>query len=130
MRIVVTGAVLLAVVSTAVVAVCQHSESRRLQHRIWQLEKRRLRLERQAQRLESVVNAARTPRRLLVESDLKLVGVSALAAEEAGATPAAPVRPRDVAPEHVALAPATVSPEKTAVPPGFVTGGNFEGGDR
>lgn len=115
MRFVVTGAVLLAVVSTAVVAVCQHSESRRLQHRLWQLEKRRLRLERQAQRLESAVQAGRTPRRLLVETDLELLDGLTNPVDAAEAIPA-PRRER--------------APEEIALPPGFVTGGNFEGGDR
>ncbi len=120
MRIAVTGAVLLAVVSTAVVAVCQHSESRRLQHRIWQLEKRRLRLEKQAQRLESAVEADRTPRRLLVECDLKRIGGAARPGTE-HATPAA---------EDDTSAERGTAPSEIVLPPGFVTGGNFEGGDR
>jgi len=69
MRIAVTAAVLLAVVATAVVAVCQHSETRHLQYRVWQLERRRERLERDRRRLRAAIEAARTPRRLLCEHD-------------------------------------------------------------
>lgn len=116
MRFAVTVAVLLAVVSTALVAVCQYSESRRLQHRVWQLERRRIRLERQADRLQSVVEAGRTPRRLLVEYDLHLKTVESEERAPA-ATPAT---------ESVAPAAAT----DIALPSGFVTGGNFEGGGR
>lgn len=70
MRFLVTISVLLAVVGTALVAVCQHSETRRLQHSVWQLEKRKLELERSARRLEAAVAATRTPRRLLTSRDL------------------------------------------------------------
>lgn len=66
MRVVVTIAVLLAVVATALVAVCQHSETRRLQHDVWQLEKRKERLERERRRVAASVSARRTPRNLLV----------------------------------------------------------------
>ncbi len=67
MRTVVTIAVLLAVVAMALVAVCQHSETRRLQRDVWQLEKRKERIERERQRVAASVAARRTPRSLLVE---------------------------------------------------------------
>ena len=67
MKVLVTIAVLLAVVATALVAVCQHSETLRLQHDVWQLERRKQRLERERLRLESAIEASRTPRRLLGE---------------------------------------------------------------
>lgn len=67
MRVVVTIAVLLAVVATALVTVCQHSETRRLQHDVWQLERRKQRLDRSRRALEGAVEASRTPRRLLEE---------------------------------------------------------------
>ncbi len=122
MRFAVTVAVLLAVVSTALVAVCQHSESRRLQHRVWQLERRRIRLERQAERLQAAVEAGRAPRRLLVEYDMNLRG--ATASETANApTPETEPTP----------APEPTTPEARGdivLPSGFVTGGNFEGGGR
>jgi hypothetical protein len=82
MRFVLTGAVLLAVVGTALVAVCQHSERRRLQRCIWELDRRRERLEREALRLDAVVEAGRTPRRLLEARDAY-----------AGAAPAASAAP-------------------------------------
>ena len=69
MRVAVTIAVLLAVLATALVAVCQHSEIRRLQYRVWQLEHRRERLERKYERLTRAIEATRTPRRLLTERD-------------------------------------------------------------
>ncbi len=119
MRFAVTGAVLLAVVATALVAVCQHSETRRLQHRVWQLERRRVRLEKQAQRLAGTVEALRTPRRLLVEHDLKLLG----------GTPAAPSRPGPRKPREAAATP-PADGFGVKVPAGFVTGGNFEGEGR
>ncbi len=71
MRVALTVAVLLAVVSMALVAVCQHSETRRLQYRIWQLERRRERLERTQNRLSLSIDATRTPRRLLSEQDVR-----------------------------------------------------------
>lgn len=67
MKAVVTIAVLLAVVAMALVAVCQHSETRRLQHEVWQLEKRKERIERERQRVAASVDARRTPRSLLIE---------------------------------------------------------------
>ncbi len=67
MKVVVTIAVLLAVVATALVAVCQHSETRRLQHDVWRLERRKEDLQRERRRLEAAVEASRTPRRLLEE---------------------------------------------------------------
>jgi hypothetical protein len=67
MRAVVTIAVLLAVVAMALVAVCQHSETRRLQHEVWQLEKRKERIERERERVAASVAARRTPRSLLIE---------------------------------------------------------------
>jgi hypothetical protein len=69
MRIALTLAVLLAVVATALVGVCQHSETRRLRNRVWRLERRSDRLERQRQRLAAAADAARTPRRLLEARD-------------------------------------------------------------
>jgi hypothetical protein len=71
MRLLVTAAVLLAVVSTALVAVCQHTETRRLQYRVWQLERRSERLERARLRLGAAVAAGRTPRRLLEDQDAR-----------------------------------------------------------
>lgn len=71
MKVVVTIAVLLAVVATALVTVCQHSETRRLQHEVWRLERHKERLERSRRRLEAAVEAGRTPRRLLGEHDLE-----------------------------------------------------------
>ena len=115
MRFALVVAVLLAVVSTAVVAVCQHSETRRMQHRVWELERRRMHLERQAQRLESAIEAGRTPRRLLVENDRRRPDAS---------DPAVPVRD----PEAPARTPAPA--ETIRLPAGFVTGGNFEGEGR
>ena len=111
MRLAVTIAVLLAVVATALVAVSQHSETRRLQHRVWQLEQRRIRLERQADRLQTAIEAIRTPRRLLVEHDIR---------QQPAVEPVEEVQRRtDFAP----------TPE-IALPSGFVTGGNFEGEGR
>ena len=69
MRVAVTVAVFLAVLATALVAVCQHSEIRRLQYRVWQLEHRRERLERKYERLTRALEATRTPRRLLNDRD-------------------------------------------------------------
>ncbi len=115
MRFVVISAVLLAVVSTALVAVCQHSETRRMQRRVWQLEQRRIRLERQAQRLLGAIDATRTPRRLLVEHDL--------------GAPSGGAGPSEDKPH--ANAPDTTPPRagvSDALPAGFVTGRNFEGG--
>ena len=109
MKIAVTAAVLLAVVSTAVVTVCQHSETRHLEYRVWQLERRRERLERDRRRLEAALSATRTPRRLL------------------GAPPPqdgpAPIRSFGTP-----VAPRT--PTAATVPPGFQLGDNFEGGER
>lgn len=69
MRVAVTIAVFLAVLATALVAVCQQSETRRLQYRVWQLERRRERLERRYERLARAIAAMRTPRRLLSDRD-------------------------------------------------------------
>jgi len=114
-RFLVSIAVLLAVVSTALVAVCQHSETRRLQRRVWQLEQRKVDLEHATRRLEAAVAAARTPRRLLAESDLYGPGTPPAAPPPSGAyaqpTPGEPVAPEDV-------------------PPGFVLGNAFEGDGR
>jgi hypothetical protein len=67
MRVAVTIAVLLAVVATALVAVCQQREMRRLQHDVWQLERRKERVERGRRGLAAAVEATRTPRHLLSE---------------------------------------------------------------
>jgi hypothetical protein len=107
MRIAVTFAVLLAVVATALVAVCQHSETRRLQYRVWQLERRSERLERTRHRLTLAIEATRTPRRLLTDLD---GGLPDLAARD---DPAAP------APERGGGA-------VFEVVPGFEPGRNFE----
>lgn len=115
MRFAVISAVLLAVVSTALVAVCQHSETRRVQRRVWQLDQRRIRLERQAQRLLGAIDATRTPRRLLVEHDL--------------GAPARGARPSEDKP--IPSTPDATAPRSgvaDALPSGFVTGRNFEGG--
>jgi hypothetical protein len=69
MRALLTPAVLLAVMATAMVAVCQHAETRRLQHGVWQLEKRKASLDRTCRRLAAEVRAMRTPRRLLEALD-------------------------------------------------------------
>ena len=69
MRIPLTIAVLLAVVATAVVAVCEHTEIRRLQYRVWKMERRSARLGRSIQRMEAALSAARTPRTLLTQWD-------------------------------------------------------------
>ena len=122
MRIAVTAAVLLAVVATAVVTVCQHSETRHLQYRVWRLERRRERLQRDRERVRAAIESARTPRRLLVEHDL-------------GLSPTAP-RPRGFSPE--AAYPPILSRAGQAYPPhdpslfpaGFDPGDNFEGGER
>ncbi len=110
MRLVLTVAVLLAVVATAMVAVCQHGETRRLQRRVWQLEQRRIRLERCAQRLRAAIEATRTPRRLLVARDLA-------------------VRPGGAAlePAHAPAAVAAPSLGDPELPTGFRPGANFEG---
>ena len=71
MRAVVTIAVLLAVVAMALVAVCQHSETRRLQHEVWQLEKRKERIERERERVAASVASRRTPRSLLIEQSAR-----------------------------------------------------------
>ncbi len=115
MRFAVISAVLLAVVSTALVAVCQHSETRRVQRRVFQLEQRRIRLDRQAQRLLGAIDATRTPRRLLVEHDLK--------APARGARPSAD-KPSPSTPDTTPPRSGVVD----ALPAGFVTGRNFEGG--
>jgi hypothetical protein len=87
MRAAVTIAVLLAVLATALVAVCQHSETRRLQYRVWQLERRRERLERKYERLARAIAATRTPRRLLSARDGRPPAPPA-APEEPSAAPA------------------------------------------
>lgn len=120
MRILVTAAVLLAVVSTAMVAVCQHSETRRLQHRVWQLERRRERLERTRRRLIAAIEAARTPRRLLSELDGRPTQPLEQPAQPGRAS--STYQPADSAPRARNGAP--------AVPAGFVVGNNFEGGTR
>ena len=115
MKIAVTAAVLLAVVATAVVTVCQHSETRQLQYRVWKLERRRERLERDRRRLTSAIEAARTPRRLLGTSQhpaCPTPGTSALR----GFGPPVPAQP---APTPFA-----------GFPEGFEPGDNFEGGQR
>ena len=123
MRILVTAAVLLAVVSTAMVAVCQHSETRRLQHRVWQLERRRERLERTRRRLVAAIEAARTPRRLLSELDGRPTQPLVQPAQPAHPGRASSTyEPADSAPRARNGAP--------AVPAGFVVGNNFEGGTR
>lgn len=127
MRLVLTSAMLLAVVATALVAVCQHSETRRLQRHVWQLEKRRVRLERQAERLSAAIQATRTPRRLLVEHDLELIDLMGgpfgddVEAEVEVDWPLPLPQP----------APAPQAERIEArLPAGFVSGGNFEGGGR
>ena len=122
MRIAVTAAVLLAVVATAVVTVCQHSETRHLQYRVWRLERRRERLQRDKERVRAAIESARTPRRLLVEHGL-------------GLDPAA-LRPREFNPEAAHLpilsrAGQASTPHDSGVfPAGFNPGDNFEGGER
>ena len=113
MRFAVTFAVLLAVVATALVAVCQHSETRRLQYRVWQLERRSERLERARQRLDLAIRNTRTPRRLLTELD----GLPA-AVPGAESTP-----PRE-------QPPAAGGGPVFQVVPGFKPGSNFEGSVR
>lgn len=123
MRIAVTAAVLLAVVATAVVAVCQHSETRHLQYRVWRLERRRERLDRDRERLRAAIQSARTPRRLLVEHEL-------------GLDPSAPRPLRDVgrAPGYVPVVARARGSQRrldpAIFPAGFNPGDNFEGGGR
>ncbi|MDA1195069.1 MAG: hypothetical protein O2894_07775 [Planctomycetota bacterium] len=69
MRLMLTIAVLLAVVATALVGVCQYSETRRLEHDVWQMEKQRDRLERARRGLEATIEERRTPRHLLTQHD-------------------------------------------------------------
>lgn len=90
MRIAVTVAVLLAVLATALVAVCQRSEIRHLQYRVWQLERRRERLERMYERLTRAIEATRTPRRLLLEHDGRPQAPAPLPREAQDEDPAAP----------------------------------------
>ncbi len=111
MRFVVTFAVLLAVVATALVAVCQHSETRRLQYRVWQFERRSERLERARHRLQLAIEATRTPRALLTELD----GIAPAAA------PAPEARPGPYEP------PASSGGPVFQAVPGFRPGSNFEG---
>ncbi len=76
MRVMLTLGVLLAVVGTAAVTVCQRAQIDRLEVEVWQLERRRDRLERELRRLDAALARARAPRGLLEEAD-------ALAAAEA-----------------------------------------------
>ena len=67
MRAALTLAVLLAVVSVAMVAVCEFSEVRRLRYRLWESERRRDSLARQLRELDAAIGARSTPRSLLEE---------------------------------------------------------------
>ena len=58
-------AMLLAVLATAVVGVCEQAEIRHYEYRVWELERRRHSAERQILRLEAAARAARAPRVLL-----------------------------------------------------------------
>ncbi|MGE0192665.1 MAG: hypothetical protein AB7T63_11575 [Planctomycetota bacterium] len=58
-------AMLLAVLATAVVGVCEQAEIRHYEYRVWELEGRRRSAERQILRLEAAARAARAPRVLL-----------------------------------------------------------------
>ena len=62
-------AVLLAVVSVALVAVCEHSEVCRLEYRVWEVERRRHSLERQLREMDAALADTLTPRSLLEEAD-------------------------------------------------------------
>ena len=67
MRAALTLAVLLAVVSVAMVAVCEFSEVRRLRYRLWESERRRDSLARQLRELDAAIGARNTPRSLFEE---------------------------------------------------------------
>jgi hypothetical protein len=58
-------AMLLAVLATAVVGVCELAEVRHHEYRVWGLERRRAAAERRILRLGAAARAARTPRVLL-----------------------------------------------------------------
>ncbi len=69
MRTVLAICVLLAVVGTAAVTVCQRAQIDRLEVEVWQMERRRDRLERESRRLSAALSQTRTPRSLLDEFD-------------------------------------------------------------
>ena len=62
-------ALLLAVIATAVVGVCELTEVRRLQYEIWTQEARRQRAEQRLKRLAAAARAARVPRSLMPAGD-------------------------------------------------------------
>jgi len=62
-------AVLLAVVATAVVSVCQRAQARHLQAEVYALERRHERLEREIRRIGAALAQARAPKSLLEAHD-------------------------------------------------------------
>lgn len=60
-----TLALLAAAAATAVVGVCQFTQVRSLQYRVWRLERRRDHIERRIQRVGATARARRTPRSIL-----------------------------------------------------------------
>ena len=60
-----TLALLAATVATAVVGVCEFTQVRSLQYRVWNLERRRDKIERRIQRVGAAARARRTPRSIL-----------------------------------------------------------------
>ena len=123
MNIAVTAAVLLAVVATAVVTVCQHSETRHLQYRVWRLERRREGLERDSQRLRAAIEDTRTPKRLLLERDGIKVGVPQGSSYREPGSQRADGAQREWSVPNGRRLP-------SAYPQGFNPGDNFEGGGR
>ena len=60
-----TLALLAASVATAVVGICEFTQVRSLQYRVWSLERRRDQIERRIQRVGAAARARRTPRSIL-----------------------------------------------------------------
>jgi cell division protein FtsL len=65
----VSVAVLLAVVATAVVSVCQRAQARHLKAEVYELERRHERLDREIRRIGAALEQARTPKSLLEAHD-------------------------------------------------------------
>ncbi len=87
-------AMLLAVLATAVVGVCEQAEVRHHEYRVWSLERRRAAAERQIQRLEAAARAARAPRVLLGASvDPTFEPGAAWTPEDAGSAPGTDAEP-------------------------------------
>ena len=60
-----TLALLAAAAATAVVGICEFTQIRALQYRVWSLERRRDLIERRIQRVGAAARARRTPRSIL-----------------------------------------------------------------